>query len=1129
MEQTSEGNRFELPIHAKHYSGLDTASEGKPDFSGAQPDYAEALAHELRRGIAGEVRFDRGSRGAYSTDSSNYRQVPVGVVIPKTIDDVVQTVKLCHNYGAPITSRGGGTSLAGQCCNVAVVIDFSKYLNKVLDIDPEKKLARVQAGTVLDDLRDATKPFGLTFGPDPATHSHNTLGGMIGNNSCGIHSVMAQFYGPGARTEDNIESLDILTYDGERLTVGPTSEEELGQIIAAGGRKGEIYASLKKLRDAHAEKIRENYPHIIRRVSGYNLPQLLPENDFNVAKALVGTEGTCVIVLEATVKLTHRHPERALLVLGYPDVGAAGDAAPEVMKYKPVGLEGMDDELIGYMKKKGLHPDDVKLLPEGKGWLLVEFGGETQEEADNQAKKLMDELNGRDNPPSMKLFEDEWEEEKLWQVRESGLGATAHVPGLATTHPGWEDAGVPHDKVGPYLRDFRKLLDNFGYHAALYGHFGQGCIHCRIDFDLKTAAGVKKYLAFINQAADLVVSYGGSLSGEHGDGQARAALLPKMYGDELVGAFRDFKGIWDPDWKLNPGKVVDPYLPDENLRMGPTYNPRIVKTHFQYPDDDGSFAKATERCVGVGKCRRAEGGTMCPSYMVTREEEDSTRGRARMLFEMLQGDVIADGWRDDHVKDALDLCLACKGCKNECPVNVDMATYKAEFLSHYYEGRVRPVAAYSMGLIYWWARLATPVAPIANFFTQTPPFSTVVKALGGIAQERKMPTFARETFTDWFRSRPQSYSQNTPSWNPQKAADAELNHADDHADSNPTDPQPALQHGDVPRFQTDTYETSSSRHDSGATLNPHGQGDAPGHQRILLWPDTFNNYLKPEAAKAAVEVLETAGYQVELPPRPLCCGRPLYDWGMLDQAERLWQQTLETLKPYIQAGIPVVGLEPSCVAAFRDELVNLFPNDEDAKRLSEQTYLFSEFLAREHYQPPELKRKAVVHGHCHHKAIMHMDAEVALLKKLGLEYDLLDSGCCGMAGAFGFEKDKYEVSMRAGERVLLPAVHQADPDTLIIADGFSCREQIEQGTSREALHVAQVLQMALHEQQGEQFGSYPERTLNHPPAETEPKRELVALGVGTLLIAGGLLAWRLGRRTQHQTKAEAERARRGRR
>jgi len=956
---------------------------------------AKALAAELRTQIRGEARFDDGSRAMYATDASNYRQVPIGVVLPKDVDDVIKTIVACRRFGAPILMRGGGTSLAGQCCNVAVVLDMSKYMNRIIELDPEKKLARVQPGLILDDLRHAAEQHHLTFGPDPATHDRCTLGGMIGNNSCGVHSVMA------GKTVDNIEELEILTYDGVRMRVGKTDDDELERIIQEGGRRGEIYVRLKSLRDRYASLIRERYPQIPRRVSGYNLDQLLPENGFHVARALVGSECTCVTVLEATTRLVYSPPARTLLVLGYPDVYTAGDHLMEVLAYQPIALEGMDDCLINDVRRKGLHPEGLALLPEGGGWLLAEFGGETREEADARARKLMEELGRRQGainraPTTMSLLDSLGEGRMIWQIRESGLGATAFVPGKPITWEGWEDSAVPPEKVGDYLRDFRKLYDKYGYEGDFYGHFGQGCIHTRANFDLETAEGIKAFRSFMEEAADLVVSYGGSLSGEHGDGQARAELLPKMFGNELVEAFREFKAIWDPDWKMNPGKVVDAYRIDENLRLGTSYRPRQLQTHFKFPDDQGSFARATLRCVGVGKCRRMEGGTMCPSFMVTREEEHSTRGRTHLLFEMLQGNPIKNGWRDEHVKEALDLCLACKGCKGDCPVHVDVATYKAEFLSHYYQGRLRPITAYSMGLIYWWARFGSLMPGVANFFSQTPLLRNVAKAIAGIAPERRIPVFAPQTFKQWFRQR-----------------------------------------------------------------EPRNEGSP----RVILWADTFNNHFHPEAAQAAVEVLEAVGYQVEVPERSLCCGRPLYDFGMLDTAKRLLRQVLDTLRPQIAAGIPLVGLEPSCVAVFRDELRNLFPGDADARRLSRQSFLLSEFLEKQvqNYQFPPLQRKAIVQGHCHHKAIMKMRDEQAVLAKLGLDVEVLDSGCCGMAGSFGFEKDHYDVSIKVGERVLLPAVRDAAEDTLIIADGFSCREQIAQTTDRRALHLAQVIQMAMHQ------------------------------------------------------------------
>ena len=962
------------------------------DFASPLPDYTGSLATELAATTTAEVRFDDGARAAWSTDASNYRHVPIGVVLPRTIDDVIQTVALCRKYGAPITSRGGGTSLAGQACNVAVIIDMSKYLTRVLDIDPVRRIACVEPGCILDDLRDQARAHGLTFGPDPATHNRNTLGGMIGNNSCGVHSVMSQFYGPGPLTRHQVIELDVLTYDGERFTVGVTTDAEYETIVAAGGRRGAIYGGLRALRDTHAAEIRERFVHIPRRVSGYNLDALLPENDFNVAHALVGTEGTCAIVLGATVTLIPDKPARALLVLGYPDAYQAADHVPEIMEHRPVGLEGFDGVLVEMMRKRQWHADQVTMLPTGDGWLLVEFGGETRADADAQARRLMDALALLADAPSMLLCDRDADAKKFWEIREAALGVSANAPGMRPAYEGWEDAAVAPERLGAYLRDLGDLLAEFKYTSAMYGHFGQGCVHFRIDFDFESVAGVEAFSLFLERAADLVVSHGGAISGEHGDGQARAIFLGKMYGENLVRAFERFKWLWDPDNRMNPGKVVHPRRPDQDLRIRPGYADKPVETHFVYRGDDGSFARAMARCAGVGACRRTSGGTMCPSYMVTRDEEHSTRGRARLLFEMMAGEVITDGWRNEQVKESLDLCLACKGCKSECPVNVDMATYKAEFLSHYYAGRVRPRTAYAMGWIYWWARAASPIAPLVNFFTSTAPFSSIIKAIGGIAPQRTIPRFASPTFRSWFERRPRN---------------------------------------------------------------------AAGGRRVILWPDTFSNYLHPSAAIAAVEVLEHAGFVVDLPTRPLCCGRPLYDWGMLDTAKRLWRQTLDTLRDDIRAGVPIIGLEPSCVAAFRDELLGLFPDDEDAQRLAQQTFMLSEFLVKEGYQPPTLDRRAVVHGHCHHKAVIGMQAEEEMLRRTGLNYQLLDAGCCGMAGSFGFEAHKYDVSVQAAERVLLPAVRGADRETLIIANGFSCHEQIAQLSGRAPLHLAEVLRMAI--------------------------------------------------------------------
>src|SRR3954453_5813284 len=949
------------------------------------------LELELRSVVRGDVRFGGGDRGMYASDAGNYRMVPIGVVLPRDADDVVQTLAVCRSHGAPIVARGGGTGIPGQTVNVAVLLDFSKYMNRIVELNPEQRYARVEPGIVLDELRDAAGAHGRTFGPDPATHNRNTLGGMIGNNSCGIHSVMA------GETVNNIEELDIVLYDGTRMTVGATTDHDLDEIIRTGGRKGAIYGQLKALRDKYAERIRREFPMIPRRVSGFNLPALLPEQGFNVAKALVGTEGTCALVVEAKAKLVDNPAVRSLLVFGFDDIFAAADYVLEPAEFGPIGLEALDDTFIDYMKKKGLHPPDMDLMPPGKAWLLIEFGGRDKAEAHANARKCMDAVRRRGPPPSMKLFDDAVQEGLVWHLREEGLGATAKVPGMPENHEGWEDASVPPERLGAYLREFKQLIDRYGYVGPLYGHFGQGCVHTRLTFDLRTADGIATWREFLPEAADLVVRYGGSLSGEHGDGQARGELLGRMYSREIMEAFREFKAIWDPDGKMNPGKVIDPYRVDENLREGTRYNLRQVATHFHHPDEHHSSASATDRCVGAGVCRRHEGeGTMCPSYMVTREEKHSTRGRARLLNEVIRGDVVKDGWRDESVREALDLCLSCKGCKHDCPVQVDMATYKAEFLSHYYESRLRPRYAYASGLIHWWARAASHMPATANFVTQTPGLSHFAKWIGGYSQQRRIPPFAPETFRQWFARR-------------------------------------------------------SVRQD--------------GRPPVLLWPDTFNNHFTPQVAIAAVGVLEQAGYQVHIPPGPLCCGRPLYDYGMLDTAKRLLHHTLDALRDPIRDGVPVVGLEPSCTSVFRDELTNLLYGDEDAMRLSKQTFILSEFLKDNvpGYQPPVLQRKALVHGHCHHKSELHFETEVDLLKQAGLECDVPDSGCCGMAGSCGYEADHYQTGLACGERVLLPSVRRAPKDTLIVTDGFSCREMIRQETDRGAVHFAQVLQMAMRE------------------------------------------------------------------
>ncbi|MGH9559917.1 MAG: FAD-binding and (Fe-S)-binding domain-containing protein, partial [Terracidiphilus sp.] len=621
-----------------------------------------------------------------------------------------------------------------------------------------------------------------------------------------------------------------------------------------------------------------------------------------------------------------------------------------------------------------------------------EFGGETRHEAADAADRLKRSFAAHGSALDVRIVVDETEQTGIWKIRKAGLGATADVPGEPKAWEGWEDAAVPPDQVGAYLREFHALLDRHGYHSSLYGHFGDGCIHVRINFDLTSKDGIEKYRAFTEQAADLVLRHGGSFSGEHGDGQSRGELLPKMFGPDLVEAFRSFKSLWDPEWRMNPGKKVDPYRRDENLRLGTAYRPPSLTTEFAYTEDKHDFAEATLRCVGIGECRRDTGGVMCPSYRATREEKHSTRGRARLLFEMVNGGVLKGGWREHAVYDALDLCLACKGCKQDCPVNVDMATYKAEFNAHYFADRLRPREAYSMGLIHRWARLASAMPAVANFMLQTPGFTHLAKFAGGIAQARQIPRFTAPTFRQWFARR-----------------------------------------------------------------SAHGTGE-----RVILFVDTFNNYFYPQTAIAAVEVLEAAGYAVSVPTEPLCCGRPLYAWGMIKPARKLLRHILDVYGEAINRGTPVIGLEPACLSTFQDELPRLFPKDANASRLAKQTFMLSEFLARDdRYRPAALGRRALVHFHCHHHAVLGESRSRKFFEKLGLDFTTPDSGCCGMAGSFGFEAAHYEVAMKVGEHDLLPRIRNAKPDTLVVTNGFSCREQIRQATDRTPLHFAELARLAL--------------------------------------------------------------------
>ena len=949
------------------------------EFDAYSIEAAKALQADLEHSLGPCADFSTQAKALYATDASNYRQVPLGLVFPRSQSEVVETVRICREHDAPILARGGGTSLAGQGCNVAVCIDFSRHLNCLVEIDPASKTARVEPGCILDHLQEAARLHGLMFGPDPATHDHNTLGGMIGNDSCGVHSVK------WGRTADNVRRLDVLTYDGLQLELGPTPEEWLARRLDELGRRGEIYRALVGLRDRYGAQIEKCFPKIPRLVSGYeNLDALLSGSDFNLARTLTGTEGTCAIVLEAVVNLVPRAKARAIALLSFDDIFAAADAVPALLEQQPDAIEGFDEKMYKAVEHSR-SAEGMKAFPEGRGFLIIEAGGDTAQEAEAKVGCIVDRARtgGRSQ-----IVTDPLEQERVWQAREAALGVTAFVRGQREHWPGWEDSAVPPDRLGDYLRELERLFSEHRYSAALYGHFGDGVTHCRVNWDFQTEKGLANYRGFMREAAQLVHRYGGSLSGEHGDGQARAELLKIMYGEELLQCFREFKSIWDPLGRLNPGKAIEPFPIDSNLRLGPTYSPKKVETHFSYSADHGSFAHATTRCVGVGKCRRREVGNeiMCPSYLATGEEKHSTRGRAHLLHEMTRGEVIKEGWDSDAVEDSLSLCLACKGCKADCPVGVDVATWKAEFRFHHYAKKARPRSAYSMSFIDRWARLASYAPAIANVLGRT----GLMKWAAGIHARAQLPRFAPQTFRSWF----------------------------------------------------------------------HERGNrGMGSNRLILWPDTFNNHFRPTTLIAATQLLERAGFKIIVPKEPLCCGRPLYDWGFLDRARKRLERILMVLGNELEAGTPIVVLEPACASVFKDELCNLLPGRADAERLSARVHYVADFVATRIDLFPKFLRggSALVQAHCHHHSVIRFDKEEELLRALDLKIERPPQGCCGMAGAFGMAKESFEVARTIGERVLLPRVRELPDDAMIIADGFSCREQIELHGGRASLHIAELL------------------------------------------------------------------------
>ncbi len=960
------------------------------------PASPSELERALRAQVRGPVSFDTKTRALLATDASNYRHVPVGVVTPCDVDDLAAAVGVCAEQNVAVTVRGGGTSVAGNATGRGVVIDTSRHLTRVLEVDPVRRTARVEPGVVLDHLNDAAAVHGLRFGPDPSTHNSCTIGGMLGNNACGAHSVA------WGKTSDNVHSLDVLLYDGTRLTVGALDADARRTAAQRPGRAGHIYRQLAALTQDNLAVLRTGFPALPRRVSGYALDALLPENGFDVARALVGSEGTCAVVLAATLRLVPVPAARALVVAGFSDAAAAADAVPGLLRYRPLALEGLDRELVDtYVRGRPGGGGAAAQLPPGNGWLFVELGAEHPASAQEQAQELAAALSAATGFSLARVVSDTREQQTLWRIREQGAGLATRLSDGAEAFPGWEDAAVPPERLGDYLRGLRALLVRHALRGVSYGHFGDGCVHTRIDFDLRRGTGRATFRAFVEDAADLVSSFGGSLSGEHGDGQARSELLTRMYGAEVVDLFAQFKAIWDPGNRLNPGVLVQPRRLDEDLRLHGRAARPLTGLTFGYTSDGGDFTKAVRRCVGVGRCRAASGGVMCPSYRVTAQEEHSTRGRAHLLLEMIDGDVVSDGWRSNEVREALDLCLSCKGCLSDCPVNVDISTYKAEFLHRYYRHRLRPASHYSMGFFPLWARAAARVPRLVNATTAHALAGRAVRRLAGIAPQRPIPPFGAQTFTEWFRS----------------------------------------------------------AHVSGADERPT-RSNGP---RVVLWPDTFTNYLAPEVGRAATRVLRSAGLHVTVPRRPVCCGVTWISTGQLAMARRVIKHSLAAMVPYIDSDVWVVGLEPSCTAALRADVRELFPDDPVARWLGSRLLTFAEALDR--LAPstwgPAVNRTSISQTHCHQHAVLGTDADVRLMARLGIHNTVLDTGCCGLAGHFGFEREHLTVSLAVAEHGLLPAVRATPPETAVVADGFSCRTQVLHATGRQSLHLAQLIDAAL--------------------------------------------------------------------
>lgn len=919
----------------------------------------------LKNAGVSEVENSRLIRSIYSSDASLYRVEPLAVVLPKSVAEVIAVVNTCRQLGVPITSRGAGTSIAGNAVGPGVVLDFSKYLNKVHAIKPETKTAVIEPGVVLSQLQKAAAPHGLRFGPDPSTHNRATLGGMIGNNACGSRALG---YG---RTSDNVRSLTIVTADGELVTIDRTKEIP------------EKFAKLNEIASANLATIRTEFGKFTRQVSGYALEHLLPENSFDVTRLLVGSEGTLGVIVEAEVELVEAPKETILIVLGYADMPTAAESIPGLLKYKLIACEGIDrriTDVVTARRGEGAVPP----LPQGGGWLFIELGGNDLTELKSKAALLVSDSNALDSM----IVTDLSKAATLWRIREDGAGLSARNAKGEPAYAGWEDAAVPVEKLAPYLREFDALLEEFGLTGLPYGHLGDGCLHIRIDFPLTSPGGEELTRNFLTAAAKLVAKHGGTLSGEHGDGRARSELLPEMYSSEAINLMGKVKNFFDPTSLFNPGVIVEPVSMTADLR---TSHVQPVKKNLalHYADDHYDFSAAVHRCTGVAKCRAtssATGGVMCPSFEATRDEKDSTRARARILQDAMEGRLGKDIWGGAELKEVLDLCLSCRGCSADCPTGVDVATYKSEVLHQIYKGKIRPRSHYTLGRLPLWNQLAG-ISPALSNSLLSGPLGGLLKRGAGVDVRRNLPKFAEKTFRASFG----------------KATNAA----------------------------------------------PNG--------KVMVWVDPFTDRFAPEVGLATVKVLQAAGYEVLLSPAKAKCALTWISTGQLTQAKKIAKNTVEQLVPFAKQGIKFVGLEPSSIAVLRSDINHLLGTPE-AMLVSQSAVTLAELLlATNGWNVPDLSDQEIVaQPHCHHHAVMGWETDAKLLAAGGAKVNRV-SGCCGLAGNWGMEQGHYETSVAVAESNILPAVRAKSADAVVLADGFSCRTQLEDLANQPAQHLAQLL------------------------------------------------------------------------